>query len=223
MWSISHVLFNSYTLSLGLPLLSQFIQISNLDSRYWAMSPGHTRRLGVKGNSAISKSAVFPEHATAGLTISKYAPLKADLKKAGYRIVAKQALTVTHGAIVNSLRNKDGSATKANALSEILGTEYGKAAMAITLGIAIPQIPGVDSPDASANMLRLLALSKEFRVSGMTIAGNELIETIFKSALEVMLNQSEESKVRVASEDTSDLEDHLLAEEESVENKKLSA
>lgn len=174
----------------------------------------------LKGSHSFPWKVVTPSK-------KEVSPLKADLKKAGYRIVAKQTLRITHGTIVNALKKAGAPNGNIEALSNVLDTEYGKAAIAIVVGIGLEQVKGslpssmVDPNETVSNPGHVTNIAKEFRISGMTIAGNELIETIFKSALEVMLNQSSDSKVRVASEDSS-LEDYLT-EDDEIERKKRSA
>lgn len=152
-------------------------------------------------------------------TSKTFSGIKVDFKKAGYRIAARQALKLTHGSIVSTLRKRGTSNEKIKAIVSLLSSEYGKAAVALTLGIALEQYKG-KLPASMYNPYELqsspgvaTSLAKEFRIDGLTIAGNEIINTIFSAALEALT--AEQVKVRVAEEKDSLLQ--ALEEEAALE------
>jgi hypothetical protein len=193
-------------------------------NKFWAVHKGYLKKVQSQGERQATAHARLSE-IQAKFAAKKKNPIRADLKKAGYRIAAKQSLKLTHGMVCNLLRNKGASNEKVQAMATLLSSEYGKATMAVVLGLVLQQaaLPNAGHEVPSNNENRLRELAQELRIAGMTIAGNELIETIFKSALEVMLSQETEKKVRVSSDDNLLLEESLLEETYSTEDKKRSA
>eukprot|EP00697_Spironema_sp_BW2_P011577 gnl/Spiro4/27313_TR13597_c0_g1_i2.p1 gnl/Spiro4/27313_TR13597_c0_g1~~gnl/Spiro4/27313_TR13597_c0_g1_i2.p1 ORF type:complete len:483 (+),score=-30.94 gnl/Spiro4/27313_TR13597_c0_g1_i2:530-1978(+) len=80
-------------------------------NRFWAVHQHYVRKVLTPAERQATAAArlaeitakfaskPFPEIAVKGLTIKKKNPIRADLKKAGYRIAAKQSLKLTHGMV----------------------------------------------------------------------------------------------------------------------------
>lgn len=125
--------------------------------------------------------------------------VKGDFGNAGYRVTANQLTKATKTALVNALNAKGAKKAQVKAISEVLDSEAGSALIAVALGMALTYVPMIsDNPKAAV-------LAKEFRVGGMTTAGNALIgqvtDTVFPAvmkALNTLPEEKEAPKVRVA-------------------------
>lgn len=126
-------------------------------------------------------------------------PVKKELREAGYRIAATQSINFSRNAIVAALEKVGADNAYIQSLSALLSNEYGRAMIAMTLGLALPQIPAFEKDE------RLAKLTREFRIGGLTIAGNEIADAIFSSAFdaftaapETQQEEEDESHVRLS-------------------------
>lgn len=205
----------------GSPHIHSSHQKSSDNKKYFYFNPSAViKKSQLSSRPQLKLKATQSSIPTTFAAKKKSYMIKADLKKAGYRIVARQALQLTHGAVLSIFKNKGTSGESLEALSTLLSTEYGKAAISMALGLAIPHIPGMDGEVLSNKQEHLAVLGQEFRIGGMTIAGNELVETIFQSALEAMLS-SEESP-RLASEEDSLFLEEAIDEELSEKKQRVA-
>lgn len=153
-------------------------------------------------------------------TIKKQTGIKAEAKKAIYRVAATQTVKLTQGAIVSALRKSGKDNHTVDALATILATEYGKAGMSLALGIGLDQLKShlpaslVDENEMINNPGRVTLLAKELRINGLTVAGNEIMETIFAAALEALTSSANE-RVRVSNADSETDDSQILSETES--------
>jgi hypothetical protein len=177
---------------------------------------------------ALKEFIAFPisvktEEATILAKKSEVSPMRKELKEAGYRVAATQTINASRAAIISLLSKTAGENDKVQAINSLLSSEYGKAMIAMMLGLGLPQIKVFETDP------RLAKLAQECRIGGMTIAGNELIETIFRSALETLT--ATPPVVRVASPEERIVEEDMIGdilfeeeteEEEEEEKKKMA-
>ncbi len=96
--------------------------------------------------------------------------VKDDAIEAAYRVAAHQMVQAVKTALVKALNAKKVKKSQVQAASDLLNSEAGYAVIAMALGTALNFAPGI-SEDPRAKKL-----SAEFRVNGMTAAGNLLID-----------------------------------------------
>jgi hypothetical protein len=124
--------------------------------------------------------------------------LQQDAKNAAYRVAATQLSQVIKNGIVAMCKN-DVDEGMVKALSQLLDSPLGEAFIAMLLGYGLVYAPMIkDDP-------RVSKLSEEFRIGGMTTAGNEIIGQVTKfilpEALKIIQGLPDlENKVRVMEE-----------------------
>ncbi len=107
--------------------------------------------------------------------------LKVDGEDAMYRIAGTQMTRGTKAALLKLLEQQGHGSERVKAISEILDTEGGSAAIAMLLGMMLHYLPQINQDP------RAQRLSKEFRVKGMEIAGNAVFDVAISSFLPVLL------------------------------------
>lgn len=132
--------------------------------------------------------------------------IKNEFKKAGYRVAANQTMKLAQGMLISLLDKAGSNNAQIQAVSSLIATEYGRAALSIILGITLPNISIFE------NDSRLNELLREFRIGGMTLAGNELMETIFKSALDALISYKSEKEYQTSTISSYSLEESLELE-----------
>lgn len=133
--------------------------------------------------------------------------LKADGKEAAYRVAGTQITNGVKAGIVKLIESKGGKSDQVQMLKDLLDTEVGGSVVALILGFGLQYAPGLkDDP-------RIQKLSEEFRVHGMSIAGNAVITQAAESFLPVLtsalkaLPEVEASGARLAEEEEEEEED----------------
>ena len=109
--------------------------------------------------------------------------LKTELANAGYRVAATQGLNLAHGAVI-ALLTKAGYSE--GMINVFLTSEYGKAFLALAIGMGVEQMPDKG--------VHLTKIAKEFRVKGLTAAGNEIIGTLVETVFSVTKDLPVEAK-----------------------------
>ena len=120
---------------------------------------------------------------------------KSDAGDAGYRIAAKQISKGARAGLLALMRAKGAKRSWIKAVSEMMETEGGLAAISVALGWAMKYVPGLKDDT------RAIALSKEFRVEGMAMGGNLLVDEAAEYFLPILMqikNLPEPPKVRVS-------------------------
>lgn len=125
--------------------------------------------------------------------------LKSDGEDAAYRVAGTQMTNGTKLALLKLLEKQGHSSESLKAISELLETEAGNAAIAFALGMLLHYLPQINTD------LRVQKLSKEFRVHGMSTAGNAVAGLLTESLLPVILESlntlpqpSQSAQLRVA-------------------------
>lgn len=135
--------------------------------------------------------------------------VKEDATSAGYRVVASQLTKGIKSALLKIMEDRGADNNKIALVQEFLDTEMGSAIIGMLLGYSLTYVPKI-SEDPRAQRL-----AGEFRVGGMTVAGNTLMDIVWQyvrnlpSPEKVRVNENE---VRIAEE----------IEEEVEENEKSS-
>lgn len=125
--------------------------------------------------------------------------MKSDATEAGYRVAAKQATNGVKKVCVRLAAGKQGKGMKksqVNALASFLDTEIGEALIGIGLGIGLQYTPGLNG------MPKVTRLAREFRIGGITTAGNMAMEAvkeyIVPAVMETLKGLPEEEELAAA-------------------------
>lgn len=130
--------------------------------------------------------------------------IKKDGEKAAYRVASKQIVTGMKAAIVKSMQSKGTDDGTLALIASMLDTEIGEALIQMILGFGLPHVPKIGEDK------RVVKLSEEFRVSGMSTVGNVVISeaiTHFLPAITSALSALPEENVQVR-----------VSEEEKIQN-----
>lgn len=134
---------------------------------------------------------------------------KQDGVDAGYRVATKQMTKGVKAGIVKALNSKGGKGMRKREVSNMgafLDTEVGEALIAIGLGMGLTFAPAIkDHPKAKR-------MAQEFRVGGITQAGNIAMDALMKyvvpSVMETLKGLPEEEvQVRVLDKTVAEVEE----------------
>lgn len=151
--------------------------------------------------------------------------MKKDLTMAGYRVAATQMTKGAKAGLLLALADHKLESDKIEAISNLLESEAGTAIISLVLGMLLTYIPNLK------NDPRVEKLAEEFRVNGVVVVGNQVIEKAGKyvmpainSAISLLpdLTAEEKKKMRIKEvEENSSLslvdkvvQDNLKEEEE---------
>lgn len=119
-----------------------------------------------------------------------------DFQKTKIRVAAYGLSRGARAALLSLLRSKKLSKTWVRKIRGLLDTEVGLAIISLVIGWALTCLPMLKEDS------RVQLLAEEFRVSGMTLIGTELLDEISRYFIPLMteaLNQiPQESQVRIA-------------------------
>lgn len=135
--------------------------------------------------------------------------IKEDATSAGYRVVAGQLTKGVKSALLKFMEDHGADNNKIVLIQEFLDTEMGSAFIGMLLGYSLTYAPKI-SEDPRAKRL-----AGEFRVGGMTVAGNALMDIVWQYVRNLPLPE----KVRVSEKEVRIAED---ISEEVEENEKSS-
>lgn len=93
--------------------------------------------------------------------------IKEEVKEGAYRTAARQMILGIKRACVSALKDKGVEGSKIEAFSTFLDTEFGEAFISVILGYTLPHIPAI------GNDARAIKLAEEFRIGGLSTAGNK--------------------------------------------------
>ncbi len=149
-----------------------YTEISVSDYNSWA-----------SGNAAFPKKEVVMsgEKTTKEKSVSMSELFKADAATAAYRVASIQMTKGVKAAILKVIEKNGFDNSKLEGLRSFLDTEFGMALISLMLGSALPYIPMLKDDD------RATKLSSEFRISGMAIAGNAVVDTVVSDFLPVIM------------------------------------
>ncbi len=116
--------------------------------------------------------------------------LKGDAKNATYKIVANKSSFLLKESIVKIIEKKSNSDI-ARSFAKFLDTDVGLSFINVLMGTIIDNVPQLQNNN---NAIRL---GEEFRVNGMTVAGNALLEQLIDKSLVGLLELSSQQKARV--------------------------
>lgn len=116
--------------------------------------------------------------------------LKGDAKNATYKIVANKSSSLLKESIIKIIEKKSNS-DMARSFAKFLDTDVGLSFLNVLMGTIIDNVPQLQD---NKNALRL---GEEFRVNGMTVAGNALLEQLIDKSLVGLLELSNQQKARV--------------------------
>lgn len=194
---------------LDLECLNKNKNLANKDSRFINI----TSRL---------KSLRFSEPRTSSHTKDKtmskiVETLRTDAREAAYRVAGTQITSGVKAALVKLISSKGGGSEQVEMLKMLLDTEMGDSIISLMLGYGLNYAPGLkDDP-------RVQKLSEEFRVNGMSVAGNAVIGAAMESFLPVLTNAlaalpAEGSAFRVKDADDSESEEEEEAPVKAVKS-----
>lgn len=137
------------------------------------------------------KSATITQRPSAGVL------LKQDAIDATYRVTAKQMSKAVRLGLISLLEKKGMEKSKLDVLNEMLSSDAGLAATSELLGWGLEYLP-IDRIQQS-EQAKLLA--KEFRVEGLAVGGNLLMDALRDNLLPTVLEQLDKlprpEKVRI--------------------------
>ena len=140
--------------------------------------------------------------------------LKSDFTKASYRVGATQLTKITKNVIIKLLSNKNLDSERMKVIRELLDSELGSSFIATILGYTLTYAPKI------SNDPRAKVMANEFRVKGMEILGNEIVNVAITNLLpeiQSIITSLPKETVRLEQPSTEKEED-LSSEEEVVEN-----
>jgi len=127
--------------------------------------------------------------------------IKVEAKKAGYRVIANQTSKVVKNSIISLMKDNGSHKTKLNYIKTLLDSEVGLALISTMMGHVLTQSKYSENEQIDK-------IAKEFRIEGMTIAGNVAIDEIMKyivPTIKDVINTIPEEKCRI--EENSNQED----------------
>jgi len=144
--------------------------------------------------------------------------VKDDASDAGYRVCAKTMSKGIKNAILRAMKDKGVDGGRIKAVADVLETEAGEALISILLGYSLTYVPKLNEDP------RAERLANEFRIGGMSTAGNFAMEIAFEyflapihTAMEAL---PEAPKVRVRVPTEEDAEEFENNEEELEKSEK---
>ena len=151
---------------------------------------------------------------TASTSQSLVQMLKSDFTKASYRVGATQLTKITKNVIIKLLSNKNLDSERMKVIRELLDSELGSSFIATILGYTLTYAPKIsDDPRAKV-------MANEFRVKGMEILGNEIVNVAITNLLpeiQSIITSLPKETVRLEQPST-EKEEGLSSEEEVAEN-----
>lgn len=97
--------------------------------------------------------------------------MKNDMVDAGYRVAGHQMTKGVKAGLLKLFKDKGADDSKLRIVEELLDSEVGSSMIALMLGYGLAYIPNISEDP------RIQKLSKEFRVGGMSTAGNMIMDT----------------------------------------------
>ena len=151
--------------------------------------------------------------------MSFFEKVKVDTGDAGYRVCAKTMSKGIKKAILRAMKDKGVDREKIGAIATLLESTAGEALISILLGYTLTYIPKLNED------VRVERLANEFRVGGMSTAGDYAMDIAFEYFLAsintVMENlPSAPPKVRIRVPVEQDIEEFENNEEEIKKSKK---
>jgi hypothetical protein len=147
--------------------------------------------------------------------------LKNDMTDAAYRVASTQMTNGVRKGLVALLKDKGMDGDKLSVVTELLDSEAGASLIHLLFGFGLTYVPHYQ------NDPRVTRLAEEFRIAGMTTAGNAVIGTAMEYLLPALQDalkalpavEETKSNVRVSARDAQNLaemtEEKELEEEES--------
>jgi hypothetical protein len=98
--------------------------------------------------------------------------VKSDMVEAGYRVASNQMTKGVKAGLLRMFKDKGADQGKLAIVQELLDSEVGSAVIALLMGHGMGYIPKLNEDP------RFQKLAKEFRIGGMSAAGNVLMDTV---------------------------------------------
>lgn len=124
--------------------------------------------------------------------------MKVDATAAAYRVAANQMTKGIKSGILAMMEKNGHGSDKIKAISEMLDSEFGTSLVSILLGFGLTYVPHI------SNDPRAQKLAGEFRVNGMAVAGNAVMDVALEHFLPVItgalsaLPSAETTAIRVS-------------------------
>lgn len=107
---------------------------------------------------------------------------KKDALTAAYRVAGNQILRAAKTALINAMKNGGSKSAHIRAFGEFLDTEAGSAVLSCAVGMGLNYAPYFKDDE------RAQQLAKEFRISGMAVAGTMALDTVMGDVLPTLLS-----------------------------------
>jgi len=132
------------------------------------------------------------------------AMVKEDVIDAGYRVVANQLTKGIKNVFLLVLKDKGADDKKITLVRELLDSEIGNAFVSIILGYCLTYMPKVKEDK------RAQKLAGEFRVEGLSTAGNALMNVVWQYVKDLPASEKirvETKEVRVSEEEIQEIDE----------------
>jgi len=118
---------------------------------------------------------------------TKKVKFKSEFTSAGYRVAANQVSKAVKRSILLLMQNKGMEDSKLKHLEDVLESEIGNALISVSIGYIL-------SMDKFKDNDRTNKIAKEFRVEGMTTAGDVIVDSVVNYILPNIIKETEEQK-----------------------------
>lgn len=170
--------------------LATFIQ--KYKNEFHSVRPGPYEKMGVRlvtesmilGFASPPDSQNEKDKGQDTMSENKFlSTVKDDGIEASYRVAAHQLTKTTKATLVKIFKESGMKKSQLKALTELLDSEAGFAAMSFLMGFAAMYVPKLkDDP-------KVKRLAKEFRIEGMTVGGNLLMGEFTQTLLPMVMSQ----------------------------------
>jgi hypothetical protein len=181
--------------------INDIATVSRIDSDYKKFEYSITSPIGILKINKIPiadyLSSVKPTEPIQEKEISSF---NKEITAAGYRVAAKQAITLSKNALIALLLSRGADNEYIKSMATLLDTEFGRSLISMSLGVGMTYIANDDKP-------KLATFAKECRIQSMTTAGNAIMDSVMGSVMEMLKETSKEETKEI---ETENLQDFML-------------
>lgn len=117
--------------------------------------------------------------------VTKTVQIKEEFVEAGSMVLVNQASKIVMEGVRSVLKSSALDAEKQKLLMDILNTESGRAACICAAGILLPYLPKIKEN------VKLLQISQSMRLTGMSLLGNEVFDSILVPIFKTLTGKDE--------------------------------
>ena len=154
---------------------NKFLDSKKKESK--SLSPS---RLTPSGKEDKSMAQEKNGSATQQLSPSFSDMVKKDFEEAAYRVASTQMVNGVKLALIKVLEQKGHDSAQVKAFKDLMDTDFGSSLVSLALGLGFTYAP-VLSEDPRAKKM-----AEEFRVNGMAVAGNAIVDIVVEHLMPVV-------------------------------------